>query len=319
MALGRADNGTAPPGDGRGTAFFCVSNDRHFLGAVALLNSLRQVGHDEPFFLVDCGLTDRQRELVNGHATLIRVATDVDPMMLKLLGPLQVDPEVAVILDADVIAVSPLTDLIGDKPVVFLNDWTSRFEPEWIRLGYGRPTRVAYLNSGQMILPRASGLVPLLQRGNERLLEIVRVEPETRRGPSGPFHHLDQDVLNALICSLDRGDYVVSDEVAYWPFEDSLGDARLLHHILAKPWLKPLRPSPYSREMTRLLATGPVKPSADEIPVRLQDGTRGSLARAGASVRHTVRDHTRGKLGIRRRLAERTATRQDRRASAVSR
>jgi hypothetical protein len=310
MSPPQADNGTATPGDVRRAAFFCVSNDRHFLGAVALLNSLRQVGHNEPFFLVDCGLTDRQRELVSGHVTLLSVTKDVHPMMLKLLGPLQVDPDVAIILDADVIAVRPLTDLIAAKPVVFVNDWTSRFEPEWIRLGYGRLTRIPYLNSGHMILPRASGLVPLLQRGNERVLEIIRAEPEEGRWPSGSFHHLDQDVLNALISSLDPAAYVVSDEVAYWPFEGSLEGARLLHHILAKPWLRPLRPSPYSREMARVLATGPVEIAADEIPVRLRGGTRGSVARACASVQHTVRDHTRGKLGIRRRLAERTATRR---------
>jgi hypothetical protein len=291
-------------------AFFCVSNERHFIGAVALLNSLREVGHDEPFYLVDCGLTHRQRELVSDHATLIPVATDVSPLMLKAHGPLQVDPDVAIILDADIIAVRPLTDLVGPKPVVFLNDWTWRFEPDWVRLGYGRLTRIPYLNSGQMIIPRASGLLPLLQRGNERLLDIIRAEPEKSRLPTGPFYYTDQDVLNALIASLDPDDYVVSNEVAYWPFEQPLDGARLLHHILAKPWLRPLRPSPYSRGMARLLAAGPVKVPTGEVPARLRGGALGSVARAGAAARHTLRDHTRGKLGIRRRLAERAATRR---------
>jgi len=289
-------------------AFFCVSNDRHFIGAVALLNSLREVGHYEPFYLVDCGLTDRQRELISGHATLIPVTANVPPKMLKTHGPLHVDPDIAIILDADIIAVRPLTDLVGPKPVVFLNDWTWRFEPEWIRLGYGRLNRIPYLNSGHMILPRTSGLLPLFHRGTERLLEIVRTEPEKSRA-SQPFYHTDQDVLNALIGSLDADDYLVSDEVAYWPFEQSLGGVRLLHHILDKPWLKPLRTNPYSREMARLLATGRVKAPTDEIPARLRGGALGSVARACGSMQHTVRDHTRGKLGIRRRLAERAASR----------
>jgi hypothetical protein len=288
-------------------AFFCVSNHLHFIGAVALLNSLREVGHNEQFYLVDCGLTDRQRELVSGHATLIPAPGDVAPTMLKLHGPLHVDPDIAIILDADIVAVRPLTDLIGPKPVVFLNDWTWRHEPEWIRLGYGRLTRIPYLNAGQMILPRTSGLAPRLNWGNERLLEIIRAEPEKRRVPTDPFYYTDQDVLNALIGSLNPDDYVVSNEVAYWPFHESLDGMRLLHHIVEKPWLKPLRSNPYSREMARLLAKGLVKVPTDEVPVRLRGGALGSVDRARSSVQHTLRDHTRGKLGIRRRLAERRA------------
>jgi hypothetical protein len=291
-------------------AFFCISNHRHFLGAVALLNSLREVGHHEPFYLVDCGLTDRQRKLVSPHATLIPAPEDVPPTMLKMHGPLHVDPDIAIILDADIIAVRPLSDLIGPKPVVFLNDWTWRFEPEWIRLGYGSLSRIPYLNAGQMILPRTSGLTPLLQRGNQRVLEIVRAEPEKGRVPSDPFYYTDQDVLNALIASLDSDAYVVSDEVAYWPFDESLAGARLLHHILDKPWLKRLRSNPYSREMARLLGTGPVKVPTHEIPVRLRSGALGSVGRARGAVQHTLREHTRGRLGLRRRLTERAASRR---------
>ena len=29
-------------------AFYCVADERYFLGAVGLVNSLRLVGHDEP-------------------------------------------------------------------------------------------------------------------------------------------------------------------------------------------------------------------------------------------------------------------------------
>ncbi len=120
-----------------GAAFFCVSNDLHFIGAVALFNSLRDVGHEEPFYLVDCGLTSRQREFLGDHVMLIEAPLEVHPVFLKGWGALQVDPEIAVILDADVIAVRPLSDLFGAPAVVFLNDVTDRFEPEWSRLGYG--------------------------------------------------------------------------------------------------------------------------------------------------------------------------------------
>ena len=291
-------------------AFFTVANARHFVGAAALLNSLRAVGHTEPFYLTDCGLTDRQREILDGHATLIPVPADVSPLLLKMRGPLEIDPEVAVILDADVVAVRPLTELIGPRPVVFANDLTYRFEPEWARLGYGTPKRIPYLNSGHMVIPRASGLLPRLQAGNERVLEIIQAEPETCRVPTDLFYYTDQDVLNALFATLGEDEYVLSDEVAYWPFAGPLERARLLHHIQDKPWLRALRPNAYSREMVRMLASGPVRVPADEIPPALREGALGSLARVRASVQHTLRDHTRGRLGIRRRLAERSGVYQ---------
>jgi hypothetical protein len=285
-------------------AFFSMSNASHFIGAVALLNSLRAVGHDEPFYLLDCGLTDRQRKLLDGHATLIPGSRDISPVMLKNVGPLRVDPDVAVILDADIIVTRPLSDLIGAKPVVFLNDWTWRFEPEWIRLGFGGLRRIPYLNAGQMILPRASGMAPLLQAGNERLLEIVRKEPALCRTTDDPFHWMDQDVLTALVASMDPDEYVISNQVAYWPFERSLDDARMLHHILDKPWLQPRRSNPYTREMVRLLGSGPVEVPPADIPLQLRAGAVGRAARARDAMRHTLREHTRGKLGIRPRIAQ---------------
>jgi hypothetical protein len=288
-------------------AFFCISNSPHFIGAAALLNSLREVGHDEPFYLVDCGLTDHERALLDGHATIIPAPTDLAPTLIKAFGPLEVDPEIAVILDADIIVQRPLDDLFGPKPVVFLNDLTFRFQPDWIRLGFGRLNRIPYLNAGQMILPRSSGLLPLLHEGHERLFEILDAEPDTWRTWRDPFFYRDQDVLNALIGSLDPEDYVLSDEIAYWPFEEPYENARMLHHIMDKPWLSSLRPNPYSEAMIRLLSAGPVVVPADEIPARLRAGSVGTLARGAAAVTHTVRDHTRGRLGLRHRLAERRA------------
>jgi hypothetical protein len=63
-----------------------------------------------------------------------------------------------------------------------------------------------------------------------------------------------------------------------------------------------LRVNPYSQAMVELLATGPVEIPASEVPPQLRRGKLGSIARARCSVQHTLRDHSRGKLGIRRRL-----------------
>ena len=51
---------TLPPA----AAFYCVADERYFLGAVGMINSLRVLGHDEPVFLLDCGLTAEQRRLL---------------------------------------------------------------------------------------------------------------------------------------------------------------------------------------------------------------------------------------------------------------
>ncbi len=40
-------------------AFYAVANSRYFLGAVGMLNSLRLLGHREPAYVLDCGLTPR--------------------------------------------------------------------------------------------------------------------------------------------------------------------------------------------------------------------------------------------------------------------
>ena len=52
-------------------AFYAVTGRDFFPGAVALLNSLRLLGHDEPLLVVDCGMTARQRELLAEHATVL--------------------------------------------------------------------------------------------------------------------------------------------------------------------------------------------------------------------------------------------------------
>jgi hypothetical protein len=65
------------------------SDSHHFVGAAALLNSLRLVGHDEPIFLVDAGLTSEQRDLVARHVTLIPAPEGAPTVFLTPLGPLE--------------------------------------------------------------------------------------------------------------------------------------------------------------------------------------------------------------------------------------
>ena len=57
-------------------AFFCVSSSRYFLGAVALVNSLRLLGHTEPVYVLDYGLSEAERELLAPECTLVATPGD---------------------------------------------------------------------------------------------------------------------------------------------------------------------------------------------------------------------------------------------------
>ncbi len=134
------------------TAIYCVSDSRHFLGFAALLNSLRLVGHDEPIVVMDAGLTSEQRGLIADHATVISAPEGVHPVLLAPIGPLEYPARVAILLDADIIVVRPLTELIaasnGGQLVAFVNNEPNhdRFFPEWSRmLGLGPLRRYPYV------------------------------------------------------------------------------------------------------------------------------------------------------------------------------
>ena len=300
-------------------AFFCLSDERDFVALAALINSIRDVGHREPIFVTDCGLTDAQRLVLKDHVTLIMApehsssTPDLDARGLparlgleKAFGPLLVEPDVAVILDADVVVLRPLTDLLGDRPVFFRDYVPDRCHPDWSRLGYRRLGEAPYVNAGHLIISRSSGLLPLYRDAVEKMLHLVRSDPTTCRSFSDPFFLGDQDALNALLGSIDPDSYLVSDEAAYWPFEGTLDRVRLLHHIMAKPWLTPLRSSPYTRHMVRLLAQGPVRIPPAHLPPFLREGFFGELHRNSRAVRYRLGDVVDGRIprfGIRTKLA----------------
>ena len=125
------------------TAFYSVADSAAFVGAAGLLNSLRLAGHDEPFFLLDCGLTAEQRATLEPHATLVAAESDIPATAAKAIAPLQAPAEAMVLLDADVIVTRHLGELVarcaGGKIVVFPDDTPGRFFSEWTSLGLGTP------------------------------------------------------------------------------------------------------------------------------------------------------------------------------------
>src|SRR5262249_13170614 len=95
-------------------AYYTVANASYFLGAVALLNSLRRVGETAPFFVVDCGLTAAQRERLSTRATIVPRHEDLHPLLQKATGPLARPAQIMVFIDADILVTRPLAPLLGD-------------------------------------------------------------------------------------------------------------------------------------------------------------------------------------------------------------
>lgn len=314
-----------------GSAFYSVADSAAFLGVVALINSLRLVGHQEPFLLLDCGLTDKQRAVLEPHVAVIRSAAETAAPAAKAVLPLTEPANVMLLLDADIIVTRHLGDLIArcskGKIVVFPNDLPDRVFREWSHLGLGTPRSQTYVNSGHLLVPDTFRDTVLQQLATHLASVDVRRTFVGAGHPSDPFYYLDQDVLNAILSTAiapDAIDVVDAAFVAYAPFNGLRCDPRtlrchdgagnepyLLHHILRKPWSSAMPESAYSILLRRLLHGEDVAVRLPEhlIPLRLR---RGRLARADqrrASWQAFIRDHTRGRLGIRARWSGRLAQR----------
>ena len=143
------------------TAFYCVADDRYFLGAVGLINSLRLVGHGEPVYLLDCGLRSDQRELLSAEATLVAAPAQAPPTMLKTIAPLAHPADVMVLIDTDMIVTRALSEPIAEARrgcAVGFEDVVDRHLPEWgALLGLGPLRRHRYLSFGLLAIDRRKG------------------------------------------------------------------------------------------------------------------------------------------------------------------
>jgi hypothetical protein len=319
-------------------AIYSVADTRHFLGLVALLNSLRLHGHDEPFFLVDAGLTAEQRLRLAGHATVVTAPDAVPPVFLTPYGPLEHPADVEIILDADIIVTRPLTELVAaaeaGRMVAFVDPaHHERFFPEWAEvLGLGSLRQRPYINAGQLVLPiaLASRLLPRWIDGEKRIGTRHSRYGTARLGD--PFYFADQDVINALLAAEFSDDEILvldkqlaphppfsrlrlDDEVGLVCRHDDGTRPFVLHHVLAKPWLAATRATSYSRLLTRLLLGSDVtvRLEPEELPLRLREGRLAAADRTRAHVQAIVRSEGRrqlGRFGIRTRIRARRRQRE---------
>lgn len=301
-----------PPASPR-TAFYCVSSGAYFLGAVGMINSLRLLGHDEPVYVMDCGLSSRQRELLSPHVTLVAAPTGREPYTLKSVLPLANPAETMVLIDTDVIVTRSLRALISNAAegrVVAFRNHADRFVAEWAELlDLEGLERRPYLCSGLVALGRAPG---------EQVLELV----EDRQGrvdygrsyfgahdAAYALLYADQDLLNAVLASRVEAERVIALDhrlAPMVPFEGlEVVDERwlrctyadgtepyLIHHSLSpKPWQRPAYDGVYSRLLRRTLV-GPdveIVVPASEIPLGLRSGARGYAERRRVKAREQLR------------------------------
>jgi hypothetical protein len=290
------------------TAFYCVSDGRYFLGAVGLVNSLRLVGHSEPIYLLDCGLSDAQRELIAPHVTLVRDHSGTPPWLLKTIAPLAHPAEAMVLIDADMIVTRPLGELIerarAGALVAVRND-RDRFCEQWGELlGLGEVRRRPYVSSGLVVVERELGteVLALMDRLQDRV-DFDRTF--WRRNESGyPFLYGDQDVLNGILASARVADerlvalehrlaptppfgrLRIADELTLRCRYRDRVEPFLLHNFFRKPWLVRMRSSVYSRLLTRVLLSpdATVRVPAAELPLRMRTGPLAAAARLAVDI-----------------------------------
>ena len=306
-------------------AFYVVSDSRHFLGVVALLNSLRLSGHREPVYVADCGLTRPQRDFLEREAEVVPTSSPIAPHLVKWSLPSAYPAEVQFLVDADVVVLRSLAPLIEEaqlgKIVVFA-DPVQRFCPEWrTLLGLGALRAMRYCNAGAIVLPRAQAdvLMPLVRQGQTRV-DFTRSCHNNSRSVDYPFYYPDQDVWNALFAAKTRADEIaVLDHrlAPHPPFaglepssDNPLGlsysdgaQPFLLHHTGRKPWLDATPSNAYARLLPRLLTAEDLAITLPRaaVPARFRAGAVGVVERRRIAV--TARGAaSRGKLGLRHRL-----------------
>jgi hypothetical protein len=299
-----------------------MSSSIYFLGVVGMINSLRLLGHREPIFLLDCGLSPRQRELLRPHVTLVPGPRDVPPYVLKTIAPLRHPAEVMVLIDADIVATRSLADLIAhasEGRVVAPQNDTDRFVPAWGQLlGLGPVRRQPYVSSGLVFLGPGVGEQVLTLMAS--LIDRVELDLtfDQRNDPSYPFFYMEQDVLNGILASRVERERVVAlphrlvpnppfpglrrpDEATLRCAYRDGTEPYALHHFAVKPWLEPARHGAYSRLLRRLL-TGtdvPMRVSEEELPLRLRSGARAWLDRKRVDLGETIHWHIREPLAAR--------------------
>ena len=138
--------------------YVTVADEKFFLGAVALVNSLRIAGNPEPIVVIDAGLSPAQRAFLSEACEVRSLPVDRSGALPAFLKPAVFTlglEGTTVVLDSDMIVTSRLEPILAEaaagKLCVFTDIEKDRyFEDEWVTaLGLENPIRPRpYINSG---------------------------------------------------------------------------------------------------------------------------------------------------------------------------
>lgn len=295
-------------------SLYCVADSRYFPGAVALVNSIRLVGHRERIVLLDCGLTAAQRRLLEPEVELVTRPPGTPPWLLKTVAPLERPADVMVLLDVDLVVVRRLDEVVeraAEGRLVAFENPVQRFVPEWgDLLGLGQAHPRPYLSSAAVAADRTLGERVLgLMDEHQGVVDFAQTHWRANTADY-PFTFADQDVFNGILATVIDDDLVVGLDERLAPTppfaglrlldEDNLRceyadglQPYLVHHHVVKPWLEPTHHGIYSRLLRRLLIGDDlaITVPAAEIAAHLRSGPRAAAIRARVNAREWLRWH----------------------------
>lgn len=190
-------------------AFYVVADRRFFPGLVGLVNSLRLQGHSESVVVLDCGLTHRQREQLQGNCRLVPFdrSQATSPSRFKPFAHLLHARGLVVVVDSAVIVTAPLNDLFdrarAGRICVALDPEEDRWFSEWEDVfGLRKPLRRGRYVNSSFVAFSADHWPGLLGRWWEACRRTWRQPWFYETGaPDGPAAQGGQDALNALLMS----------------------------------------------------------------------------------------------------------------------
>jgi hypothetical protein len=304
--------------------YVTVADAGYFLGAVAMLNSLRLTGNEGELVVIDRGLTPAQRASLEPHARVLELSAEDRAkhayFQRQLVYRYGLDG-VLVFVDSDMLVTASLAPIVekaaNGKIVVYPNHPSGwhRFFPEWEEVfELEAPLRrQRYANAG-LVAFSTEHWPELLQRWERACTHI-----DPARIFDGnwhqPFWAGDQDALNALLMSEVPAEAVAEGDQAETLLFDSVNDGtiedaqtlrltlngvpiRFIHYGLSpkawqrQGWRRIREDDTYARLLPRVLFAEDVALRLEPagVPPWIRPGLVGRIALVGIGGVHTAVD-----------------------------
>jgi hypothetical protein len=300
---------------GRGeVTVYTLADGSYGPGVVALHNSLRLQGHDLPLVVLDAGLPEEHRSLLDGRATFVRLPEEVSErgyLAKSFMSRLDVSG-IVLWIDSDIIVTSSL-----DEPLAlardgrfcafrddFPEDYARRF-PEWEEVfGLESPPREQTYVSAGFFAYSADRWPRLIERWSQATQRVPLGSMFTGDHRTNPTWAADQDALNAVLMSEVPAGVLAAYRTAEMAHTRTLREAevldearlevrhqgqraRVVHYSWGpKPWttadLRRVAPNAYVRLFRRVVF-------ADDVDLRLPERAVPLWLRPSLAGRGTLR------------------------------